>query len=1369
MTGSYARRPVQLQELMKNQTFIDSGLTRAELVALRLFTGPMFMKYNCVLRGYPQEIARNLKGNRYITTIHTIASGIVKLSRVAELPENRKVYRGLGGMILPEKFWKPDKYGCRGGVEYGFMSTTTQRDVALMYSGKEGQLRTIFEMDVGQIDRGANIQWLSQYPAEKEFLVPPLSNLEVIDQPRLEMHEDGTQILIIRLRVNVNFRSKTLEQLKATRKRLHLATMGNLIADTKRKLCVPDDDPDGILASFYRLLEEERGKADEWFNDDANYRKCQEDMMGLKMGTIRQDQLIRLARRCLLGEPSDEIDQRDIELSLKEVMGLDSGAGIAVGGEVVPRAVLKDEEITDEELNKLKELLVVLSARNPRLTLFSGKQSSSIHMGSLSSSETDRMLRMLFRVFVHYECSRGGAEGRDITSWLHLLETDADVQRDVERERKSPWTLPAKPGERVERVKLSFHELSNVLLHLEALVCTRWRFQWPLDELRRRCELQRLEAELRLIDEDAAHWLVGYEERSALRSKRFQELDRSKVQADLSALRQEDLSGQSALMSWTEIKIGLLQHESSVAIEKTTNADILKLAYSYALERLDRGDEKDGESGKALPTIARDILLLVEKSTKERCAHYAKDPGTLPEDVCVHSSLAEVKYTATVSGDELSDAQRLLQKYERRYSADVVKLASMFLDVESMLEALKVFAEDRLRGTKEALHMYVDLCGVLSAVQDQDVTETSFSEDSCRKIHDICWWHCRRAAVYSRIADYVALLEALDLISSNSTLVTDQGDDAITLRCYGLLAVELRWRVTCYRVLKAHPDFQLLRAMERRLRYGIGGDGAGDDVCMSGVVKRVMSFETELFAHEDFSNRLEGVIRLLSIHADDESLPWLNEFDADAAMQCPTSVLAACRDREFSRSPLYPLYESTENFADVFQCRTSRSMLEQKCIGERLVDNDFGTQIDKTSLSDDDEDSKRISGAVSSGWGKELPLRDEARYTKEIYWALLARNRRNKYGAQTIRALSRRTVYRLLEVAISMLDYRGMRGVEEGAALAGFAGLSIEDSFKTLRERLGASTANLIPSINNKISKVSVVATDTATIKHLDISEKQNHLWLGALAVHLDRVGRFQMKIIAGNKVSAVAYHSLTPPEIQFLVGLVFFSKSTVKFNVGPTELPAVRLQCLNPWHIDDSDDRFQSGPHDTLKVAVGPGMLDVMSAILSCRELSVFPNDKRFDRVDLCTVSTGSLINKEEVKRCFDAFQTIQVRTNLESAEAVQSLSKILSKFRRIKGLDMGHCKINCVGLGLLVPTLKAYADSMKELSLDGNNIGVDGSVVLGDVLSCYASLKKLSLNECRIGSKGLTAVLRALKCSRTSLVKLECKENFLTDESVE
>lgn len=39
----------------------------------------------------------SLKGNRYITTIHAIVSGIIKLSQIAPLPKDRKVYRGLGG------------------------------------------------------------------------------------------------------------------------------------------------------------------------------------------------------------------------------------------------------------------------------------------------------------------------------------------------------------------------------------------------------------------------------------------------------------------------------------------------------------------------------------------------------------------------------------------------------------------------------------------------------------------------------------------------------------------------------------------------------------------------------------------------------------------------------------------------------------------------------------------------------------------------------------------------------------------------------------------------------------------------------------------------------------------------------------------------------------------------------------------------------------------------------------------------------------------------------------------------------------------------------------------------------------------------
>ena len=43
------------------------------------------------------------------------------------------MYRGMSGVILPEAFRMLDEYGCRGGVELGFMSTSTSKEQALKY------------------------------------------------------------------------------------------------------------------------------------------------------------------------------------------------------------------------------------------------------------------------------------------------------------------------------------------------------------------------------------------------------------------------------------------------------------------------------------------------------------------------------------------------------------------------------------------------------------------------------------------------------------------------------------------------------------------------------------------------------------------------------------------------------------------------------------------------------------------------------------------------------------------------------------------------------------------------------------------------------------------------------------------------------------------------------------------------------------------------------------------------------------------------------------------------------------------------------------------------------------------------------------
>ena len=103
------------------------------------------------------------------------------------------------------------------------MSTTTDKKVAMQYSGVSQQRGTVFEILVGRIDIGADLSWVSQYPGESEILFPPLTCLEVVGQPRVE---EG--VVVFSLRANINLRGLTLEQLVERRKQLHLGMAKNL-------------------------------------------------------------------------------------------------------------------------------------------------------------------------------------------------------------------------------------------------------------------------------------------------------------------------------------------------------------------------------------------------------------------------------------------------------------------------------------------------------------------------------------------------------------------------------------------------------------------------------------------------------------------------------------------------------------------------------------------------------------------------------------------------------------------------------------------------------------------------------------------------------------------------------------------------------------------------------------------------------------------------------------------------------------------------------------------------------------------------------------------------------------------------------------
>lgn len=159
----------------------EQPLSTPEFSSLRLYTGPIFRKYNAVLRAasgvkfLENQFKELCMGNFYATTLHVLTAAILKLGKItpADL-----VYRAPGG-ALPNSFWHKQMPECvQGGIELAFMSTTTAKEEAMAYARRAPGM-ILFEVVQGFVARGASISWLSQYPNEEEILFPPLTALEV--------------------------------------------------------------------------------------------------------------------------------------------------------------------------------------------------------------------------------------------------------------------------------------------------------------------------------------------------------------------------------------------------------------------------------------------------------------------------------------------------------------------------------------------------------------------------------------------------------------------------------------------------------------------------------------------------------------------------------------------------------------------------------------------------------------------------------------------------------------------------------------------------------------------------------------------------------------------------------------------------------------------------------------------------------------------------------------------------------------------------------------------------------------------------------------------------------------------------------------
>ena len=215
-------------------------------------------------------------GNTYTTTLHCINSSIIKLSKLTKVA---KVYRGVSGGVLPDACRVGNAYNVKGGVEGGFVSTTTDEKTAFFYAAggadksKRGGPAIVFETQMGMIDRGADVAWLSEFPHEAEILFAPLTGIEV----RGSRVEGEVQVYEVALSINMT--ALTIEQVVSKRRKLVAEMCDQIVLGAPRAVQQGEwaalreavDVIPGVVNALRAALVPMYTRQPEWYNTDQNF------------------------------------------------------------------------------------------------------------------------------------------------------------------------------------------------------------------------------------------------------------------------------------------------------------------------------------------------------------------------------------------------------------------------------------------------------------------------------------------------------------------------------------------------------------------------------------------------------------------------------------------------------------------------------------------------------------------------------------------------------------------------------------------------------------------------------------------------------------------------------------------------------------------------------------------------------------------------------------------------------------------------------------------------------------------------------------------------------------------------------------------
>ena len=169
-------------------------LKKEEVAGLRFYTSHSFNALNIPMRDQERQGPHPLPG-----IMMNIQAALKQLRALGSEDASSKqtvvLWRGMSYMQLPPKFKD------EGGTELAPMSTTTDVSVAISYAvNRDTRSALLFRFVTrNNLERGADVQWLSMFPGESETLFPPLTFLQRTRTESQEVVHNGVKVTVVEL------------------------------------------------------------------------------------------------------------------------------------------------------------------------------------------------------------------------------------------------------------------------------------------------------------------------------------------------------------------------------------------------------------------------------------------------------------------------------------------------------------------------------------------------------------------------------------------------------------------------------------------------------------------------------------------------------------------------------------------------------------------------------------------------------------------------------------------------------------------------------------------------------------------------------------------------------------------------------------------------------------------------------------------------------------------------------------------------------------------------------------------------------------------------------------------------------------------